>query len=211
MLELRSLRLPAILGVLTLLPACEFGLPAGPEPHREGNALDMGDQPKLKPQRGDLVGETPTGMLAPPVGSIAVGEEPPYPFTQEQGDLAGETLKNPLSASPKVLAHGEFIFENVCIACHGPEGAGDGHVTKLFPAPPSLMTQKVRDWSDGRIFHVPMRGQASMPSHASVVSTRDIWSVIHHIRALQAKLPVAPPPEDAAPDSAPDTEGGDDR
>ncbi len=196
-------RVLALLASCLLLQACEFGLPAGDEPHAEGNFLDMGNQPKLKPQRGDLSGEWPLGMLAPPVGAIAVDEQP-YPFTQEQAELAGTSLENPLEANPEVLAHGQFTFENVCIACHGPEGAGDGHVAKLFPKPPSLMTQKVRDWSDGRIFHLPMRGQGSMPSQASVVAQRDIWSVIHHIRTLQARLPVAPPEDAASP-----TEGGD--
>ena len=65
--------------------------------------------------------------------------------------------------------------------------------TMVFPTPPSLMTQKVRDWPDGRIFHVPMRGQNSMPRYARQVSQQDIWSVIHYIRKLQAELPVAPP------------------
>ena len=48
-------------------------------------------------------------------------------------------------------------------------GAGDGELTALFPKPPSLMTQKVRDWPDGQLFHRPMRGQNSMPSHARQV------------------------------------------
>ncbi len=207
------LRLGAILATCLALSACEFGLPAGSEPHREGNFLDMGDQPKLKPQRGDLLGEQPTGMLEPPVGSVAT-DEMPYPYTQEQGDLAGAELENPLTAAPEVLAHGAFVWENACITCHGPEGAGDGHLTKLFPAPPSLMTQKVRDWTDARIFHLPMRGQGSMPSQTSVVSPTDIWSVIHHIRTLQARLPVAPPDDASssgagAAGSASDAEGGD--
>ncbi|MBK9964998.1 MAG: hypothetical protein IPP07_08955 [Holophagales bacterium] len=32
--------------------------PGGP-PHREGNRLDMGDQPKLKPQRGTSSARAP--------------------------------------------------------------------------------------------------------------------------------------------------------
>jgi mono/diheme cytochrome c family protein len=191
------LQLFAVLLLALCLPSCEFGLPAGAEPHTEGNFLDMGDQPKLKPQRGDLLGETPTGMLAPPAGSVAADEQP-YPYAQAEGELAGAELENPLQADAEVLAHGKFVFENVCITCHGAEGAGDGHLTRLFPKPPSLMTQKLRDWSDGRIFHVPKRGQGSMPSQASIVSDRDIWSIIHHLRDMQARLPVAPPDDTAA-------------
>jgi len=186
---------------LAALSACDTGLPAGRTPHREFNFLDMGDQPKQKPQRGDLFGAFPTGMLAPPQGAVALDERP-YPFTQAQADLAGAALRNPLPASPAILAHGQFVFENVCISCHGKQAAGDGPVTALFPKPPSLMTQKVRDWPDGQLFHRPMRGQGSMPSHAAQVDARDIWSVIHHVRRLQRELPVAPPPP-VAPVGAP--------
>jgi len=181
--------------VLILASACEFGLPAGDEPHRELNFLDMADQPKHKPQRADLLGELPNGMLAPPAGAVAVDEEL-YPFAQDQGDLAA-TRVSPLEATADNIARGKWVFDNVCITCHGPEAAGDGHLTRLFPKPPSLMTQKVRDWSDGRIFHLPMRGQGSMPSHAGQVGADQIWSAILYIRSLQERLPVAPPPEAA--------------
>lgn len=175
-----------------VVSACDLGLPAGRAPHVEGNRLDMMDQPKLKPQRADIFGGRATGSLESPAGAVAV-DEVPYPFTQAQATEAGLALTNPLPHSPPVIAHGKFVFDNVCITCHGPRGAGDGPVTLLFPRPPSLMTQRVRDWPDGEIFHRPMRGQGSMPSHARQVDARDIWSVVHYIRQLQSEEPVAPP------------------
>jgi mono/diheme cytochrome c family protein len=181
--------------VLALLAAgCDVGLPAGRSPHREGNRLDMIDQPKLKPQRRDLFTGRPTGLMEPPAGTVAIGDTP-YPYAQDEAGLAGAGLVNPLRPTADVLAHGRFVFENVCITCHGPRGAGDGHVTALFPRPPSLMTQKVRDWPDGELFHRPMRGQGSMPSHARQVDARDAWSVVLYIRQMQSEEPVAPPPE----------------
>jgi len=192
----------AVVAFATLLSACDLGLPAGRTPHREGNRLDMGDQPKLKPQRKDLFGARPTGLMEPQPGTVAVGESP-YPYAQKEADLAGAELVNPLQPTPEVLAHGKFVYENVCITCHGPKAAGDGNVSALFPKPPSLMTQKVRDWPDGQLFHRPARGQNSMPSHARQVDTRDIWSVILHIRQMQKVEPVAPPPATAQPAPAP--------
>jgi mono/diheme cytochrome c family protein len=184
--------------------ACDLGLPAGRAPHREGNRLDMIDQPKLKPQRADIFDGRPTGTMEPPAGAVAI-DETPYPFTQAQASEAGAALVNPLPRTPEVLEHGKFVYENVCITCHGPRGAGDGNLTLVFPKPPSLMTQKVRDWPDGEIFHRPMRGQGSMPSHARQVDARDVWSVVHYIRQMQAAEPVAPPsaaPRPAAAGSA---------
>ena len=182
----------ALVALTALLASCDVGLPAGRAPHREGNRLDMIDQPKLKPQRKDLFGARPTGLMEPQPGTVAVGETP-YPYAQNEADLAGAELVNPLQPTPDVLTHGKFVFENVCVACHGPKGAGDGHVTALFPKPPSLMTQKVRDWPDGQLFHRPMRGQNSMPSHSRQVDARDAWSVILYIREMQKVEPVAPP------------------
>lgn len=178
---------------LTLgLGACDLGLPAGRSPHIEGNRLDMIDQPKITAQRADVFGGRATGAMEPPAGAVAVGETP-YPYTQNQAALAGAELVNPLPASADVVAHGKFVYENVCITCHGPRGAGDGNLTLLFPKPPSLMTQKVRDWPDGELFHRPMRGQNSMPSHARQIDATDAWSVIRYIRQMQSVEPVAPP------------------
>ena len=192
----RALLVAAAALVVAVLPACDVGLPAGRTPHREGNFLDMADQPKQKPQRGDPFGSRPTGMIEPPPGTVATTDAP-YPFAPSEAELAGQALVNPLPPSPEVIAHGQFVYENVCIACHGKQGAGDGPVTALFPKPPSLMTQKVRDWPDGQIYHRPARGQGSMPSHARQVDARDIWSLVHYVRKMQRELPVAPPP--AAP------------
>jgi mono/diheme cytochrome c family protein len=192
----------ALVVLTALLSGCDVGLPAGRTPHREGNFLDMIDQPKLKPQRKDIFNGRPTGLMEPQPGTVAVGETP-YPYAQNEADRAGAELVNPLKPTPDVVAHGKFVFEHVCIACHGPRGAGDGHVTALFPKPPSLMTQKVRDWPDGQLFHRPMRGQNSMPSHARQVDARDVWSVIWYIREMQKVEPVALPPVSAAPSTAP--------
>lgn len=184
----------AIAALAAFAAGCDVGLPAGRSPHVEGNRLDMVDQPRPKPQGGMLA-----GSLAPPPGSVAV-DEVPYPFAQDQADLAGATLVNPLAATPAVLAHGKFVYEGVCITCHGARGAGDGTMTALFPKPPSLMTQRVRDWPDGQLFHRPMRGQGSMPSHSRQVDANDVWSVVHYIRQMQSVEPVAPAA--AAPASA---------
>ncbi len=201
---MRNARVPVLAGlaaVVTLLAGCDLGLPAGRTPHREGNRLDMSDQLKLKPQRKDLFGARATGLMEPQPGTVAAGDTP-YPYAQNEADRAGAELVNPLEATPAVLAHGKFVYDNVCTACHGEKGAGDGKVTALFPKPPSLMTQKVRDWPDGQLFHRPMRGQNSMPSHSRQVDQRDSWSVVHYIRQMQKTEPVAPPPDVPAAQAA---------
>ncbi len=192
----KAARAVALVALTALLSACDIGLPAGRTPHREGNRLDMVDQPRLKPQRKDIFDGRPTGLMEAQPGTVAVGESP-YPYAQNEADRAGAELVNPLQPTADVVAHGKFVYEHVCITCHGPRGGGDGHVTALFPKPPSLMTQKVRDWPDGQLFHRPMRGQNSMPSHARQVDADDAWSVILYIRDMQKTEPVAPAPPTA--------------
>lgn len=184
----------SLLLLVTLSLGCELGVPAGSEPFRELNTVDMADQPKLKPQRSDIFGTRGVGLIPPPPGAVAVGSEP-YPYTKEQANLAGANLKNPLAATPEVLARGEYVYLNYCQVCHGATGAGDGPLTKKFPAPPHLARQVPRDYTDGRLYHNPMRGQNSMPSHSKQLDPVEIWSVVHHVRKLQAGQPVAPPTE----------------
>jgi mono/diheme cytochrome c family protein len=202
-------RVRALLAVAlgTGLLGCEVGFPAGKEPQRETNWTDMGNQPKVKPQRGDLLGLKPTGTFPASAGAVAQDEHP-YRFRQDQAELAAQAWyagadapgKNPLPATPGNVARGKAVFENTCIVCHGPTAAGDGKVTRFFPKPPNLMRPKAREYTDARIFHVPMRGQGSMPSHAKQLDPEELWAVVHYIRDLQARSPVAPPdPKDLAP------------
>jgi len=172
----------------------EYGVKAGSSPHYEFNFIDMGDQPKVKAQRGDLLGGA---AFMPPPGSIPRGFDP-YLY-HGQPELAGQRLHNPLPQDdPKVVERGKLMFERYCVPCHDAQGGGNGKVPeKGFPRPPSLMTQKIRDWTDGRIYHVISDGQNIMPSYATQIRAQDRWAIIRYVRALQATQPVAAPP--AAP------------
>lgn len=193
----------ALLPALLLASACaafaapgckEYGVPAGTGPHHELNFLDMGDQPKIKAQRGDLIGGP---EFNPAEGSIPRGFTP-YLFAGNP-DLAGVRMANPLTGDPKVLERGKLMYGRFCVPCHGQLGDGDGLVPKKgFPTPPSLHTVKVRGWSDGRIYAVISEGQNIMPSYAAQVRQEDRWAIIRHVRQLQAGQPVIPDPP-AAP------------
>ncbi len=107
--------------------------------------------------------------------------------------------QNPLPRSKDVLKHGQELFNSYCIACHGPYGEGNGLVASLpnwprplYPRPPSLQSEKIRDYKDGQIFHVITMGQNLMPSYAEKLNEEERWSVIHYLRALyRAKHPSA--------------------
>ncbi len=117
----------------------------------------------------------------------------PYAYAKDP-EAAGRELKNPFHRTAKVFARGQALFNTYCIVCHGPAGEGDGTIVPKFPRPPSLQSDKVRTWPDGRIYHVISMGQNLMPSYASQIDVSDRWAIIHYVRALQRSK--HPTPED---------------
>lgn len=126
-------------------------------------------------------------MRLPPEGTYPLGYKP-YPYGKEEGELAGAELENPLKQTAVVFETGEKTYNTTCIVCHGPTGKGDGLIVPKFPMPPSLHSEKVKGWSDGRIYHVITRGQNLMSSYASQIKPETRWAVIHYIRALQRSV-----------------------
>ena len=95
---------------------------------------------------------------------------------------------NPIPISKESLALGQVKFDIYCSPCHGYNADGVSRLRGQFPNPPSLHSDKVRNWSDGRIFAVVTEGQNTMPSYASQLSFDERWAVINYLRALQRAL-----------------------
>ena len=152
---------------------------------------NMVDGPSVKAQREDCRMDMDTqdphcirGVRMPPKGTIPIDYEP-YPYTVDEGDAAGKALKNPLRPTKAILERGQKLYETYCVVCHGTKGDGAGPIVPKFPQPPPLFSEKVSDWSDGRIFHVMTRGQNLMLSYASQVTADERWAIVHYVRALQ--------------------------
>lgn len=126
-------------------------------------------------------------MRLPPEGTYPRGFKP-YPYGKEEGELASTELENPLKRSKNFLKLGQKKYNTYCIVCHGPTGKGNGTIVPKFPMPPSLNSDKVREWSDGRLFHVITRGQNLMPSYAIQVTPEERWAIVHYVRALQRSV-----------------------
>ena len=146
----------------------------------------MAEQAKVIAQGPAIYKTSGTGMRPPVEGTVARGNIP-YAYKGEP-ESAGENLINPLDFTKKNLDLGEKKFNTYCSPCHGYHGEGDSRLRGQFPNPPSLHSQKVREWSDGRIFHVITEGQNVMPSYATQLSREERWATILYIRALQRSL-----------------------
>jgi mono/diheme cytochrome c family protein len=106
-------------------------------------------------------------------------------YSSSDAGYPGNALRNPLRPTMAVLKRGQYVFNNYCIVCHGPEGLGNGLIVPKYPRPPSLQSDKVRNWPDGNIYQVITMGQNVMPSYASQIAPGDRWAIIHYVRALQ--------------------------
>ena len=123
------------------------------------------------------------GMGNPVLGTVARGYMP-YEFPNDP-DLAGEILINPLIPNTANLELGKRKYDVYCSPCHGDFGDGDSRLRGQFPNPPSLHSEKIRNWSDGRIFHVITMGQNIMPSYSSQLTREEKWATILYVRALE--------------------------
>jgi len=87
-------------------------------------------------------------------------------------------------------AKGKVTFNNTCVACHGPEGKGDGVVAAaLDPKPRDLSNgEYVSTLSNEHLYKVINEGGASvglsplMAAWGGVLSEEDTWNVIAYIR-----------------------------
>jgi mono/diheme cytochrome c family protein len=143
----------------------------------------MMTQGKLNAQEASTLFKDGIGMRPPVQGTIARGMMP-YPYKGKPED-AGKFLVNPLPFNDSTVARGHAKFLTFCSPCHGNFGRGDSRLAGQFPNPPTLHSDKVRQWPDGSIYHVMTEGQNVMPSYASQLTRDERWAIVHYIRVLQ--------------------------
>lgn len=144
---------------------------------------DMFRQPSVKAQEYDPTAPNGVAMRLPVAGTVPRGWEP---YTLGIMDtLAANTLLNPLAPTTDVLEAGRKYYGSYCIVCHGARGDGMGYIVPKFTMPPSLYSDKLMAWRDGRFYHVMTLGQGLMNSYASQLTPEQRWAVVHYIRVLQ--------------------------
>jgi len=144
--------------------------------------VHMEDQPKLNPQKASAFFKDGHGMQLPVEGSVARGYMPYLIATQEEA--AG--LVNPLPRTQPVLQAGRTVYNQHCAVCHGLLGTGTPTLTSAYGAKPAnLQAQTIRDYPDGKIYHVIMKGKNAMPSYAADLTEDERWAVVHYVRVLQ--------------------------
>lgn len=142
----------------------------------------MENQAKIIPQsKSEFFGDG-RGMRLPVEGTVAKGFIP-YPFEGQTNPA--EVLSNPYFPTKENLILGQRKFLTYCSPCHGNFGDGDSRLQGQFPNPPTLHSERARNFSDGMIYHIITVGQNVMPSYASQVTREERWAIVNYVRALQ--------------------------
>jgi hypothetical protein len=141
-------------------------------------------QPKVVTQSENTFFPDGYSMRMPVEGTVARGFIP-YKY-EGMPDSLVKNMSNPLPSTPEVITRGKEKFNTYCSPCHGYYARGDSRLHGFFPSPPSLHTDKVRNWSDGYIYNTITNGQNNiMPGYAKSIPRDDRWAIIHYIRVLQ--------------------------
>jgi mono/diheme cytochrome c family protein len=187
---------------------------------------DMDRQPKVRPQAPFGFFADNRGPRPPVPGTVPIGYEMPdpqaaaspgtpaapalnglqqvafsvgtdYANTGKMGDTWGNGF--PVEITPQFMERGAQRFNINCAICHGPTGAGDGIVKQYgMPTIVTLLDERIRNMSDGEIFHTITHGKNTMMGYGHNVMVNDRWAIIAYLRALQRSQNATPadvPPE----------------
>ncbi|MEW6731138.1 MAG: cytochrome c [Acidobacteriota bacterium] len=176
--------------IFLLLPFVVVGVIYGLSRDTSKRNLEIPSQMQYSPAAHSQSANTvlPNGMTQqlPVAGTVPRGFQPfHYGPGPEEADRAGRELANPMQKTAENLARGREVYKNYCLICHGATGAGDGPLIPKYPNPPSYWSEKSKQISDGKMFHIITLGRNTMPAHAGQVEAADRWRTILYIRNLQ--------------------------
>ena len=102
--------------------------------------------------------------------------------------------KNPVPATPEVLAEAREHFADHCASCHGNDGRGRTEMGRnLYPKAPDMTLAETQRLSDGEIFFIVENGirLTGMPAwgEGTAHSTLESWGLVHFIRHLPELAP----------------------
>jgi mono/diheme cytochrome c family protein len=97
--------------------------------------------------------------------------------------------RNPVMATPQVIAAGMAHYADHCAACHANDGSGDTQLgLGLYPRPPDMRQAATQSLSDGELFYIIENGVrlTGMPAWGTgkPEEAEDTWHLVHFIRHL---------------------------
>lgn len=106
---------------------------------------------------------------------------------------AAKYRSNPVPAGQN-LAAAQSLYADRCARCHGEDGSGDGPDAKLYkPLPSSLVSDQVRQSTEGELFWKISKGRRPMPGYEGELSEEQRWELVNLLRSFAARTDVPQP------------------
>lgn len=149
---------------------------------------DFMESPAIRAQEFDAASANNSGMRIPPENTQPRGFKP-YLYGNDV-ERASRENKNPIAGdnSEEVLLTGGKMYETHCMVCHGMNGEGGANASvaqKMALKPPPLTSDKVKNMSDGQIYHIITKGQGVMGPYESHVLQKHRWQLVNYMRSLR--------------------------
>jgi mono/diheme cytochrome c family protein len=84
-----------------------------------------------------------------------------------------------------ILKKGKELYTSMCQHCHGEKGDGNGPMVAsgAYAGVPNYIDRS--SLGDGQIFYSIYYGKGAMGSHASQLTKKEIWTLVHYVRKFQ--------------------------
>jgi mono/diheme cytochrome c family protein len=98
--------------------------------------------------------------------------------------------KNPVTASPEVLAGAMEHFADHCAICHANDGSGKTLIGRgLYPKPPDMSQAATQDLTDGELYYViengiRFTGMPAFGEESAGMGDEESWALVAFIRHL---------------------------
>jgi mono/diheme cytochrome c family protein len=104
------------------------------------------------------------------------------------------TAKNPVSATPEVLAEARAHFADHCAVCHANDGSGQTTIGQnLYPKALDMRLDDTQRLTDGELYYIIQNGirLTGMPAWGKEgdEDDEDSWKLVHFIRHLSELTP----------------------
>ncbi|MBI2941616.1 MAG: cytochrome c [Chloroflexi bacterium] len=122
--------------------------------------------------------------LAPPDEAVpTTGRAPRYTAAE------AAQLRNPLQPTPANLERARALYRRDCATCHGAEGKGNGIISAYFqtaraPTPVDFASERVRNRTDGEVWHYIGQGIGLMPPFENLLGEEERWLLVLAIREM---------------------------
>ncbi|MFZ1395342.1 MAG: CopD family protein [Candidatus Promineifilaceae bacterium] len=97
---------------------------------------------------------------------------------------------NPILPDAESIAIGQALFTENCIACHGPEGRGDGPTAlSLNPPPADFAAGHTAIHTDGDLYYWILQGieETAMPAFSEQITEEQAWHLVNYVRRLSVR------------------------